>query len=321
MEKYELEIISHHPDFEGKTLRQYSVDGIKTVGSYGQEAFEVKFRNNTLNKVQIRLSIDGTDVISGKPATTEPTGEMWSVLPWGTISLRAWPEGDDGGAAFAFTSANNSVAVHTHGDLSCRGIIAAAVFEEGAPSPATITVERHDHYHNYPWYVNLWVYPYYPYVPSVRPYWDTLYGTTITCNNSSTFKGGGSYNATITSTSCNAGGGTMGACYLNSVGTNSSDDSVKSLDAGPACGAGDYTIQKISHVQGLIKPVFTETVKVRYLWWDDLQAKLREQQNAPSKQPSGFPGDRPKGIDLGSTPRIGSASGAPRRTKQVFSRV
>ena len=45
-----------------------------------------------------------------------------------TLSLKAWPENSKSGASFVFTSAQNSVALHTHGDLSSRGIIAAAVF-------------------------------------------------------------------------------------------------------------------------------------------------------------------------------------------------
>jgi hypothetical protein len=57
------------------------------------------------------------------------------------------------------------------------------------------------------------------------------------------------------------------------------------------------------------------------LWWDDLQAKLRE-NNVPSAQASGFPGDRNKNImSLGNTPRI---EGSVRKSEPVaftYSRV
>jgi hypothetical protein len=66
----------------------------------------------------MKLSLDGTDILTGKPADTQVSKDMWVVDGMKSISLKAWPEDNNGGAAFIFTSANNSVAVHTHGDLS-----------------------------------------------------------------------------------------------------------------------------------------------------------------------------------------------------------
>ena len=124
---YSLEVISHHPQFKNKNLRKYYVDGIDTVGAWGDEPFEIKFTNHSWQKVQVKISLDGTDVLSGATANTSVDNNMWVVNAYGTMTLKAWPETAQGGAAFVFTSANNSVAVHTHGDLSARGIIAVAV--------------------------------------------------------------------------------------------------------------------------------------------------------------------------------------------------
>ena len=152
---YTLEIVSHHPKFNNRSLRKYYVDGIESVGVWGDEPFEIRFRNNTWQKVQVKLTLDGTDILTGKPAVTEVSKDMWVVNAYSTISLKAWPEDSNGGAAFVFTSANNSVAVHTHGDLSSRGIIAAAVFTEGHVDPNPIRLnwpiqtQEHHHHHHY----------------------------------------------------------------------------------------------------------------------------------------------------------------------------
>jgi len=322
MNNYELDIISNHPDFMGKALKQYDVDGVSTVGSYGSEQFQIRFKNNTWSKVQVKISVDGTDVCTGETATSEPTGEMWSVAPYGTLTLKCWPESSEGGAAFVFTHAENSVAVHTHGDLSCRGIIAAAVFVEGEPAK---TVEHH--YHNYPWFYG-YGWPYYWYnTPNINTPIYVYNGVNTSRLDASNDKiGYRSYSATVTPTSDNGVGGSASHCFftstVDSIATNSCDTSARESlgEVAPMCGAGEFVEQHISHVQGLVKPLLTETVKIKYMWWNELEAKLHE-QNVPSMQPSGFPGDKPKGINLGNTPRIGGQKKVAKRVERVFSRV
>lgn len=284
---YSLEIISHHSQFQNKSLRKYSVDGIDTVGAWGDEPFEIRFTNHTWNKIQVKISLDGTDVFTGEPATTEPTKDMWVVEGYGVLSLKAWPETNNGGASFIFTSANNSVAVHTHGDLSSRGIVAAAVFTEGYVEPVRLNP--------YP------VYPIYPTYP--------VYSTPIWYNNY-TFDGVIANNVCNTGGTFGGGGGTYSSCAVPCSTTTQGNTTMDvtlgetvSLESLVAAGAGQYVDQKITYVKGLTKPTFSETVRVRYMWWDDLVAKLK-QASVPSPQPSGFPGDkRPNNIDLKDTPR------------------
>lgn len=298
-DKYTLEIISHHPQFSNKKLRKYYVDGIDTIGVWGDEPFEIVFRNHSWQKVQVKLTLDGTDILTGEPATTEATTrDMWVVNGYGTLSLKAWPETHNGGAQLVFTSANNSVAVHTHGDLSCRGIIAAAVYTESYVAPITINppvVIRNDHYHNYPSY-----YPYY--TPNVSPIWYTP----IYCNTGGTIGDvGGAYssNNSVKGLSSNT---TFNASSTEVYSTNSNEMSSDALGSLVAVGAGQHVDQKITYTTGLIKPSLTETVRVKYIWWDDLVSKLKE-YNVPSPHASGFPGDKKQHImSLGKTPRIGN---------------
>lgn len=125
MQNYELNIKS-----KGKTYKQFNVEDDLFIGVGKDEEFEVVFKNNTPSPVQVRLSLDGTDILTGRPASTLVTGEMWHVGARDTLTLKAWPESSSGGAKFIFSDSKNSVAAHTHGNMSGRGIIAAAVYVE-----------------------------------------------------------------------------------------------------------------------------------------------------------------------------------------------
>jgi hypothetical protein len=320
---YTLEIISHHPKFDGKALKKHYVEGIETVGAWGDEPFEIRFKNNTWQKVQVKISVDGTNVLTGKPADTLVSKDMWVVNGYAELKLKAWPETSNGGASFIFTSANNSVAVHTHGDLSNRGIIAAAVFTEGHVEPIKITppIRVEEHHHHYP--------PYIPYTPpSPSPWYEPIWiystsdntGSKYGMRRSKSFTSNNTYKSSSAIPAASGGGtytsnsvfnnSTLGSCDAGATfdcfSVELSDADSRGLEELVSVGAGEHVDQKITYVAGLIKPTFTETVRVKYLWWDELQEKLRAHSKAQA-QPSGFPGDvKHKNIDLKDTPRIGS---------------
>lgn len=125
---FELEVISRHPDFNERALKKYAVEGINTVGAYGDEKFEVHFHNKSYEDCQVRISLDGTDVLTGKPANLEVNHEMWVVRAGRTLHLKAWAENSNGGACFVFTSGDKGVSLNAHGDISHKGIISAAIF-------------------------------------------------------------------------------------------------------------------------------------------------------------------------------------------------
>lgn len=131
MNDYELEIISKDKKSKNKVFKSHELDGIKTIGVKNNEPFALRFKNNTYNDVQVRLSVDGTDVITGELASTNPTGEMWFVKANSSMEIEAWPETNSGGAKLVFGKEGASVAMNTHGNMSAKGLIAAAVFVEG----------------------------------------------------------------------------------------------------------------------------------------------------------------------------------------------
>lgn len=178
---YKLDIISQHPDHPNKVLRKHKVEAIDTVGVQMDERFIIRFTNNSYQKVQVKISLDGIDIMTGGLATTEPTQEMWVVRANSTLEISAWPETDNGGASLIFSHAGNSVAIHTNGDLSHRGIIAAAVYVEEHIEPLTInpfTITTI--VHEYPYWAQPYYYPYNhyydPYYYGTRVVWNSNYG-------------------------------------------------------------------------------------------------------------------------------------------------
>jgi hypothetical protein len=273
---YSVDVVSQLPEFKNKALKKYAVEGIETIGVWGNEPFEIKFKNNTYERVQIKVSIDGTDILTGDVADTTVIKQMWVVEPLGTITLKAWPETQNGGAEFIFTHAGNSVAAHTHGDMSSRGIIAVAVFREGYKEPTRIVN------HNY-WG---WGYPYYD-------SW-TLGGNQI-------YGGGGTFSSSGTILTSNCVNSSTAA--MDSMNATVADNE-SLFESAAGVGAGQHVEQKITYTTGLKEPYFAETIRVKYLWWDDLLAKLKETHSAVSHA-SGFPGDQQELMSIGSTPRIG----------------
>lgn len=258
---YDLNIVSHHPKFDGKTLSKYKVDGIDTIGVWGDEPFEIQFRNNTNQRVQVRLSLDGTDVLTTTPATVQPGGRMWLVDAYGVLNLAAWPETTENGARFVFGKTLDSVAANTHGDLRNKGIIAAAVFTEGYVEPARL----YTHY----------------------------LGAPLRRSSYSAAGASGTKSADVRGRLECLSLDSDSLCEIN-------EDSCK----GPAVGAGETITQKIASVTGFRQPRFDRIVSVRYLWWDDLKAKL--DKPSMTVHPSGFV-DAPlpqKLANLGNTPRI-----------------
>ena len=127
---YVLSIISKHPEFKDKTLIPYGIDNDRVVGVFGNEPYAVRLENCSYDRIEVRISIDGTDVLTGESATTKPVGKRWVVEPRSTLLLETWPETQRGGARFLFADSKSSVAVSTRGDARDVGVIAAAIFKE-----------------------------------------------------------------------------------------------------------------------------------------------------------------------------------------------
>ena len=287
---YELKIISQDEVSKGKILKQYDLNGEKVIGVYENENFCIQFKNNTWNKVQVKISIDGTDVITGKLADTSVTSDMWVCQPYGTLELKAFPETNKGGAEFIFGKTKDSVAVNTHGVKTGIGYIAAAVFiEEVQNNPVRFDNWRGKELQNIQ-------------IPTVKPVWihNGLgdYGS---------FCGSNLRGASGTVSSLNVK--SINNVTMDSINCDQSIFTAQSANfsdvtmSAPAVGAGEYVAQEIIKVAGLNNPVFATCLTIKYEWWVSLRSKIRALKEKPINP--AFPGDQNviKMIDLKSTPR------------------
>lgn len=124
-----LQVVSQLPESFGRALRPYEVDGIDTVGAFGNEPYKLVFQNSSRDKVEVIFSIDGRNVLTGREARLTDQQRL-VVHGYNSAELAAWPETNRSGPRFVFTGAGQSVAMHTPGDTGALGYLSVAVFEE-----------------------------------------------------------------------------------------------------------------------------------------------------------------------------------------------
>src|SRR5574343_1539795 len=145
------------------------------------------------------------------------------------------------GARFIFGGETESVAGNTHGDLSQRGIIAAAVFEESYVKP------------EFPW--EKWD-PYHDYFKGSYP--------RVLFNEIANL----SFNQSQGTTARTRGESAVAVAGNNILDIDRGRVGVE-LEA-PAVGAGETIKQAIKTVSGLVAPQLARTIAVKYLGWDHL---------------------------------------------------
>jgi hypothetical protein len=234
MSKYTLEIVSKDRKNEGEIFQSYRFDGKETIGVSKREPFAIRFRNNTWSRVQVRLSVDGTDILTGDRASTSPSGKMWLVEARSSLELNAWPEDNRGGSRFVFGDAEKGVATNTHGDTTGVGLIAAAVFTEG-------------------------------YTQIFSSLWNDR-GPRIGTKSSDSRK--------FRRSRAIEYGSDIKTLNNLSFDTAAGVDSLDDIDEGPAVGAGEHVQQAISKTAGLRQPQLDEVLEVKYEWWDKLRKRL-----------------------------------------------
>lgn len=298
MSTYELKIVSKHRESDGEVFRTFNVDGERAIGVKRNEPFEIHFNNNSSLPVQVKLSLDGTDILTGEIANSFEDGEMWYVKARDTLVVKAFPENYNGGARFVFTDGEKGVAVNTHGEESAIGLIGAAVFTDSL------------HKYNSPiyyispqkwWNEPYWNEPYWTVNPADITHDTCLYGGTIS-----------STNANFTNSEANVR--SLSAC---SMGASCSSDAAEELSDDLSVGAGEYVEQEIQKVAGLNKPRLSRVLQVRYMPWKKLSKIVGVTDRVRKQGTSAFPGDN-FGINLDNVPKVQSSGVQRKRKKLVY---
>ena len=114
-------------DEAGRTLPGYHANGRALVIGNDGGRYRLVVRNATTARFEIVASVDGLDVIDGKPA--DPNRRGYIVDPHDTLVIDGFRTSDDGVAAFRFGRVADSYAAQTSGDRNV-GIVGFAIFAE-----------------------------------------------------------------------------------------------------------------------------------------------------------------------------------------------
>jgi hypothetical protein len=122
-------------DASGAALPTYYHRGRAWVlGTLG-ERYVVRVRNGSDRRAEVVVSVDGRDVVDGKPARPEKRGYL--VPPHGEVVIDGFRLSGAAVAAFRFSSVKGSYAARM-GDARDVGVVGVAVFPERAPAVAAL---------------------------------------------------------------------------------------------------------------------------------------------------------------------------------------
>jgi len=114
-------------DANGNPLEAVHVgDRTMVVGQAGQR-YSIVLTNHTSHRFESVVTVDGLDVINGKPGTFE--GRGYVLLPFATLEIEGFRQSTNAVAAFRFASVGESYAAQM-GSARNVGVIGAAFFAE-----------------------------------------------------------------------------------------------------------------------------------------------------------------------------------------------
>ncbi len=95
--------------------------------------YALVIRNRSRSRLEVVVSVDGLDVLDGKPASTSRRGYL--INAGQTLEIEGFRTSSATVAAFKFSSVSNSYANLRHGDTRNVGVIGVAVFTEKGVDP------------------------------------------------------------------------------------------------------------------------------------------------------------------------------------------
>jgi len=110
------------------------------IGEDG-ERYKIVVRNTTEARFEVVASVDGLDVVDGKPA--DPSRRGYLVDPHGVLVIDGFRTSDAEVAAFRFGKVADSYAARTSGDRNV-GVIGLAVFSERGAAWTPREIGRRD---------------------------------------------------------------------------------------------------------------------------------------------------------------------------------
>jgi hypothetical protein len=114
-------------DEAGRTLPGFTAGGRTLIMGEDGARYRIVVRNASAARFEVVTSVDGLDVIDGKPA--DPNRRGYIVDPHGILTIDGFRTSDDVVAAFRFGKVAESYAAQTSGDRNV-GVVGMAIFTE-----------------------------------------------------------------------------------------------------------------------------------------------------------------------------------------------
>jgi hypothetical protein len=128
-------------DDSGRTLPGVAAAGRTLIVGEDGERYKIIVRNATTARFEVVASVDGLDVIDGKPA--DPGRRGYIVDPRDTLVIDGFRTSDADVAAFRFGKVSDSYAAQTSGDRNV-GVVGLAIFAERGATWNPAELERRD---------------------------------------------------------------------------------------------------------------------------------------------------------------------------------
>jgi hypothetical protein len=134
-------------DDGGAMLPGLAAAGRNLIAAVDGQRYQIVIRNTTSARFEVIASVDGLDVIDGKPAGIDRRGYL--VDPQGELVIDGFRQSDDQVAAFRFGKVASSYAAATSGDANV-GVIGIALFAERGATWTRAELQRRDQANPFP---------------------------------------------------------------------------------------------------------------------------------------------------------------------------
>ena len=147
----------------GSRCKQYTHDGKIFIEAKKGSEYTIEIKNNSWQRILAICSVDGLDILNGKPAVEDGPGYV--INGYGVGKFDGFRVSNEKVAKFLFDYKGGSYAASKKdGSERNVGVIGIRLFEEKVIPPVVVKEIHHHHDH----------YPIHPY----RPWWDDMKGLT-----------------------------------------------------------------------------------------------------------------------------------------------
>ena len=114
-------------------LKNKHSSGKRFVIASKNKTYSLVVKNLSKSRLELVMSVDGLDVLDGKPASTKKRGYI--IYPGATLTVQGFRKSSDAVAAFKFASVNSSYTNLSGQGTRNIGVIGLAVFTEKGVNP------------------------------------------------------------------------------------------------------------------------------------------------------------------------------------------